>query len=62
MIAMQYSRQDVIDVLRRSGFAQLADEASRMLPDPVDSVQLEAWGIQHGISRDEIISRLGGSS
>jgi hypothetical protein len=41
--------------------AQLADEASRVLPDPVDVDQLQAWGMQHGISPSEIMSELGGS-
>ncbi len=38
---MQYSRQDVADVLRHAGFSELADEASRVLPDPVDLDQLQ---------------------
>jgi hypothetical protein len=58
---MQYSRQDVADVLRHAGFSELADEASRVLPDPVDLEQLQEWAMQHGLSRDELISRLGGS-
>ena len=39
----QYSRQHVIDLLRHAGWSDLADEASRALPDPVDVTQLEAW-------------------
>ena len=58
---MQYSRQDVVDILRHAGFSELADEASRVLPDPVDLDQLQAWAMQHGLSRDELISRFGGS-
>jgi hypothetical protein len=61
VIAMQYSRQHVIDVLHTLKYPDLADEASRDLPDPVDLDRLEAWMIQHGLSRDEMISRLGGS-
>jgi hypothetical protein len=61
VIAMQCSRQDVVDVLRRAGFSELADEASRVLPDPVDLDQLQAWAMQHGLSRDELMSRFGGS-
>lgn len=61
MIAVQYARQQVIDTLRRCGYEQIADEASRDLPDLVDADQLEAWGIRHGISRDELVSRMGGS-
>jgi hypothetical protein len=57
----QFSRQHVIDVLRHAGWSDLADEASRTLPDPVDAAHLEAWGIQHGISYDVLQSRFGGS-
>ena len=58
---MGYSRQWVIDTLRRVGYTRLADEASRVLPDEVDRKQLEELADQHGISRDELINRMGGS-
>jgi len=58
---MQYSRQHVVDLLRRLGYAELADEASRVLPDPVDADRLAAWGMQHGLSHDDLIDRMGGS-
>jgi hypothetical protein len=62
VIAMQeYSRQHVIDVLKTVGRPDLADEASRDLPDPVDVDQLVPWMLQHGLSRDEMVSRMGGS-
>ena len=57
----QYSRQHVIDLLNRLGYIQLAEEASRVLPDPVDADQVSTWGMQHGLSRDDLISRMGGS-
>ena len=55
----QYSRQHVVDVLRHAGWSELADEASRTLPDPVDVTQLEAWGMQHGVSYEDLKSRFG---
>lgn len=61
MIAMEYSRQQVVDVLRSGGWSDLAEEASRVLPDPVDMDRLVAWGMRHGLSRDDVISRFGGS-
>ena len=62
MIAMQqYSRQHVIDLLNSLGYTQLAEEASRVLPDPVDADQVSTWGMQHGLSRDDLISQMGGS-
>jgi hypothetical protein len=58
---MQYSRQWVVDMFRRMGYPQLADEALRDLPDPVDLDELQGWSMRHGISRDDLISRMGGS-
>ena len=58
---MQYNRQYVIDSLRRFGYQQLADEALRDLPDPVDLDELQAWCLRHGLTRDDLISRMGGS-
>jgi hypothetical protein len=57
----QLSRQHVIDVLNRLGYTELAEEASRVLPDPVDAEQLSMLANQYGVSRDELISRMGGS-
>jgi len=58
---MAFSRQWVADTLRRNGYPQEADEALRVLPEEVDRRQLEEFGDQHGISRDELVSRMGGS-
>jgi len=58
---MAYSRQWVADTLRRNGYPQEADEALRVLPEEVDHRQLEEFSDQHGISRDELVSRMGGS-
>ena len=57
----QYSRQHVIDVLNRLGYFQLAEEASRALPDPADINEVSAWMMKHGLTYDELISRMGGS-
>jgi hypothetical protein len=43
------SKQHVIDLLDRHGYTQLAEEASRELPDPVDVDRISAWLIQHGL-------------
>jgi len=50
-----------VELMRRTGFAELADEAERVLPDPVDDDQLAAFAQAHGVSRDDIISEMGGS-
>jgi hypothetical protein len=51
----------VVDVLRKAGLPQMADEALRDLPDPVDSEQVAAWAVPYGVSMDELTSRMGGS-
>jgi hypothetical protein len=51
----------VVDTLRRLGYSREADEALMVLPDPVDEQQVLRFGEQHGISRDELIDRMGGS-
>ena len=61
MIAVQLTRQHVVDVLRKAGLPQMADEALRDLPDPVDSEQVAAWAVPYGVSMDELTSRMGGS-
>jgi hypothetical protein len=58
---MQYSRQDVVSTLRRTGFAQVADEALRALPDPVDDSEIAAFLRPYGVTKDDLISRMGGS-
>jgi hypothetical protein len=58
---MAVSRQWVVDTLNRLGYPQAADEALRVLPDPVDLRQLEEFGDQQGISRGELVDRMGGS-
>jgi len=61
VIAMQYSRQTVVDVLHALRYPELADEASRDLPDPVDINRLGQWMMQHGLSHDAMVSQMGGS-
>jgi hypothetical protein len=58
---MEFSRQHVVNVLRRSGHAELAEEASRVFPDPVDLDRVVAWAMEHGLSHDDLISQMGGS-
>ena len=58
---MGYSRQWVVDTLRRLGFQEEADEAARVLPEEIDLEQLEKFGDQHGISRSQLMDQMGGS-
>ncbi|HEV2450509.1 MAG TPA: hypothetical protein VGS62_01110 [Streptosporangiaceae bacterium] len=50
-----------MDTLQRLGYTPEADDALRELPDEFDLQQLQAFGDRHGINRDELIDRMGGS-
>jgi hypothetical protein len=58
---MQVTRQHVVDILRMAALPDLAEEAFRALPDPVEYKHAERFLAQYGISKDELISRRGGS-
>jgi hypothetical protein len=58
---MMIARQDVVDVLRRARLPELAKEARRALPDPVEDTQAENYLARFGITKDELINRRGGS-
>ena len=58
---MAYTRQWLIDILRRLGYTKAADDAARELPEEFDLKQLQEFGERHGISRDEVIDAMGGS-
>ena len=58
---MQVTRQHVVDILRIAGLPELAEEARRMLPDRIDYNAAEHFLAQYGITKDELISRRGGS-
>ncbi len=58
---MAYDRQWIIDLLQRLGYTKEADAAAQALPDQVSADELRKFGDQHGISHDELISRMGGS-
>ena len=58
---MLVTRQHVIDILRIAALPDVAEEAARLLPDPVEYNQAERFLAQYGITKDELISRRGGS-
>jgi len=58
---MLVTRQHVVDILRIAALPNVAEEASRLLPDPVEYNQAERFLAQYGITKDELISRRGGS-
>ena len=58
---MAYSRQWIVDILRRLGFTKEAEDALRDLPDEVDPQQLREFGDRHGIGVDTLTDLMGGS-
>jgi hypothetical protein len=44
-----------------AGFRKAVDEALVDLPDPVDLERLQEWGTPRGITKDFLISAMGGS-
>jgi hypothetical protein len=58
---MQVTRQHVVDILRIAALPEVAEEAYRVLPDPVEYDYAERFLAQYGITKDELISRRGGS-
>ena len=61
MAEMEYSKQELLTLMRRTGYKELADEAERVLPDPVDIDEVAAFAQAHGVDRDDFISEMGGS-
>jgi hypothetical protein len=58
---MQWSRQGVVDALRRAGRDDAAADALQALPDPVDSADVVAFCERHGMSKEEMMELMGSS-
>jgi hypothetical protein len=54
-------RQWFVSTLRRLGYTEAAEEAERELPDPVSTDELIKFADRYNISRDEVMSQMGGS-
>ncbi|TML06926.1 MAG: hypothetical protein E6F94_02145 [Actinobacteria bacterium] len=61
LIDTQVTRQHVVDVLSTAGLPEEAEEARRSLPDPVDLERAAQFLERYGITKDVLISRMGGS-
>ena len=59
--AVLVTRQHVVDILRIAGLRGPAEEARRVLPDPVEYDHADRFLARYGITKDELISRRGGS-
>ena len=58
---MSQDKQWFVDTLRRLGYTEAADTAERELPDPVSLEELKKFADRYAISRDEVMSQMGGS-
>jgi hypothetical protein len=58
---MLIAKREIVETLRRAGHPEVAEEADRSLPDPVELERAAEFGMRYGITRDELISRMGGS-
>lgn len=61
VVEMQVTRQHVVDILRRTGLLEVADEATRVLPDPVDLDYAVSWCARRGVTHDDLVNLMGGS-
>jgi hypothetical protein len=58
---MQWSRQGVVNALRRAGMDDAAADAAQVLPDPVDSADIVPFCERHGMSKEEMMELMGSS-
>jgi hypothetical protein len=61
-MVVSYQKEHVVEMLRRTGFADAAAAATTELPEEIDLDDLQNWAAKHGITRDAIVSQMGGSS
>jgi hypothetical protein len=54
-------RQEITQMLRRAGLADVAAAAQTSLPDPVDSKALDQFCARYGLSSQSLTDRMGGS-
>lgn len=59
---MYVTKRYVVALLQRAGLREAAEDAERSLPDRIELEDAQKFGFERfGITRDELISRLGGS-
>jgi hypothetical protein len=60
-VIVQYTKQEIVRMLRNAGYLDEAEQAVSELPDSVDLAYVQEWAMRHGITRDTLISEMGGS-
>ena len=58
---MSQDKQWFVNTLRNLGYTEAADAGARELPDPVSMEELKKFADRYAISRDEVMSQMGGS-
>jgi hypothetical protein len=58
---MKISRQHLTDVLRKAGLPDVAEEVQLTMPEAMDLDEAAAWCGRRGITKDQLISLIGGS-
>jgi hypothetical protein len=58
---MQFSKQEILNLLHSSGQSQQADAAAQELPDPVDHEAHAGLLQKFGLNPSELLSKLHGS-
>lgn len=58
---MEVTRQHVLDTLQRAGYGNDVEKVISSLPDPVDLDDLGDILRPYGITKTELVSRMGGS-
>jgi hypothetical protein len=61
VVVAMLTKQEIVRLLRNAGLPQVAEEAERTLPDEVDVERAAEFGARYGVTRDVLISRMGGS-
>ena len=59
-MTVEYTRDHFMVMLRKAGLSDVADEAERVLPDPVEDRRIAAFLVPYGITLDLLVSRMGG--
>jgi hypothetical protein len=61
LMAQNYTREWLAEALRKLGYFEEAAEAERSLPERFEYDKVEEFSSRCGVSRGELIDRMGGS-
>ena len=61
VVLVGYSRQQIVNALRRAGLGEVADAAEAELPDPVDAKLVNQFCAAQGVSISALMDRMGAS-